>query len=124
MTVALKDTSLDELERRTVERFVELLEQRLGSDLVAVWLYGSRARGEPIHPESDVDLIVLTGRGDADWKSVDEAMVAAAEGEGANPFRFSTQIFDPDWIEERRKIRSFYIQEVDRDKVVLHGTAL
>ena len=41
------ETSLTALERATLERFVELLERALGDDLGSVWLYGSRARGEP-----------------------------------------------------------------------------
>jgi len=36
--------SLDERERRTVERFIALLAGRLGNRLVSAWLYGSRAR--------------------------------------------------------------------------------
>lgn len=32
------------LERRAIARIVELLEAELGDDLLAVWLYGSRAR--------------------------------------------------------------------------------
>lgn len=121
MTSDWDGASLDRLERRTVERFVDLLERRLGGGLVAVWLYGSRARGERPHPESDVDLIVVARGGDADARTIDAALWEAASQEGANPFRFSTQIFDPNWIEGRRQIQSFYFQEVDRDKIVLHG---
>lgn len=118
---AWNEASLDDLERRTVERFVELLKRRLGDGLIAAWLYGSRARGERPHPESDVDLMIVTSRGDADADAVDDALFEAAEAEGANPFGFSAQIADPGWLADRRRIGSFFIQEVDRDKVVLHG---
>jgi hypothetical protein len=45
----------------------------------------------------------------------------AAEAAGANPMRFSTQIFEPAWIAGRREVDSFFMREVDRDKIVLHG---
>ncbi len=35
--------------------------------------------------------------------------------------RFSLQVFDEDWLAGRRAIESFFIREVDRDKVVLAG---
>ena len=45
----------------------------------------------------------------------------AADAEGVNPVRFSILVFDPEWLNGRREIESFFIQEVDRDKVVLYG---
>lgn len=36
---------------------------------------------------------------------------------------YSMRVFDTDWLRERRRIRSFFIQEVDRDKIVLYGDA-
>ena len=55
---------LDEAERECVLRYLSLLAQHLGGNLVQVWLCGSAARGDrwpdwmPIH--SDIDLLVLT----------------------------------------------------------------
>jgi len=37
-----------------------------------------------------------------------------------NPFAFTTVVWDPEWLRRRRAIRSFFIQEVDRDKIVLY----
>ena len=31
------------------------------------------------------------------------------------------KVYDPSWLEGRRQIESFFIREVDRDKVVLLG---
>jgi predicted nucleotidyltransferase len=55
-------TSLTSLERRVIERFVGMVEAELGSHLRSVWLYGSRARGEPAGEDSDVDLLVVSTR--------------------------------------------------------------
>lgn len=109
--------ALTDAERSALERFVALLRKALGSDLDAVWLYGSRARGEEPREESDIDVLVLTRRGEADrslaWRTALESGEAGLE---ITPITTTRA-----WIQERRAIRSFFIQEVDRDKIVLHG---
>lgn len=119
---SLAIASLSAGERRVLERLVELLKTEFGDDLRSVWLYGSRARGERPGPDSDVDLLVVSTRGRfEDDLRVIQLLFEAAEAEGANPTFFSTQVYDPDHIAQRRSIRSFFMQEVDRDKVVLLG---
>jgi len=120
MTKTLASASLDALEQRVVSRFAASLEEMLGDRLLAVWLYGSRARGEEPGVDSDVDLMVVTAA-ELDARDIDGALYDAAEGEGANPFRFSVQVFDRDFLDRRRRIESFYIREVDRDKIVVSG---
>jgi predicted nucleotidyltransferase len=118
----LAQASLTETERRTLDRLVELLKRELGSELHAVWLFGSRARGEQPRDESDVDLIVLTDKGwDHDQGKVIDLVFEAADAEGAAPTYFSAHVRDSAWVAERRAIEDFFIREVDRDKVVLFG---
>jgi predicted nucleotidyltransferase len=113
---------LSSTERRVVERFVQSLEAEQGSDLRSVWLYGSRARGETPGPDSDVDLLVVSTRNDVnDDRRLFDVLMDAADAEGANPATFSVKLFDPERIADRRAIRSFFMQEVDRDKIVLSG---
>lgn len=120
----LAKASLSGQERRVVERFVERLRAELGGELVEVWLYGSRARGEEPGPESDVDLLVITRGGrERDFRRVINIAMDAAEAEGVDPFAVSTLVADPDWIEGRRAIASFFMREVDRDKIVVAGSA-
>ena len=118
----IAEAALSEEEGRVLKRFVELVQAALGDELHAVWLYGSRARGERPHPESDIDLLVLTQGGlSRDFRRVWSLLFKAAEDEDGNPGLFSIQVFDPEWLAGRRAIGSFYIQEVDRDKIVLAG---
>lgn len=49
---------------------------------------------------------------------------AAAIAEGESPFTYSVHTYSPEWLRGRREIESFFIQEVDRDKIVLAGSAL
>ena len=119
---SLDEASLSPVERRVVERLVDLLEAEFGPHLSSIWLYGSRARGERPHPESDVDILVVADRGrpDDDLRVI-ELLFEAARAEGASPADFSTHLYDPDRVAQRRKIRSFFFQELDRDKIVLAG---
>ncbi len=105
-----------------LERLVALLEAEFGDDLRAVWLYGSRARGDTPSEDSDVDLLVVSRRssGDDHLRAI-ELVSEAASGEGENASRFSLKLYSPERVAERRAIRSFFMQEVDRDKIVLSG---
>jgi len=129
MSAQLDDTtagaSLSEAERRTVRRFVTLLREALGPQLRAVWLYGSRARGETPGPDSDVDLLVIaTGDIEGHQRLALELSEAVALAAGEDPFAYSVHVYDPGWLRRRREIDSFFISEVDRDKLVLAGSPL
>lgn len=121
---ALTDTSLVPDERALIDRFVADLDLHFGDELHAVWLFGSRARGEDTSDESDIDVLVLVD--DASWdgrmlvrKVLDEA--ARQLGLEALTWSFSVHVHTLDWLAERREIRSFFVAELERDRVVLRG---
>lgn len=126
----LAGAALNDTERRVVERIVSALQRELGNGLLAVWLYGSRARREADPTEtdddrrSDVDMIAIvdpsTGWSTAGGQAV-PLIFAAAEAEGGSPVYYSVHVYDADQLRDRRRIRSFFFQEVDRDKLVLAG---
>jgi uncharacterized protein (UPF0332 family)/predicted nucleotidyltransferase len=116
----LAQTSLTDVERRVVERFIRLLSGELGDELLAVWLYGSRARGERPQEDSDVDLLVIAER-EPDSDRLLELLHEAADAEGGSSFDFSVLTGTPEWVTDRRSIDAFFIREVDRDKIVLAG---
>jgi predicted nucleotidyltransferase len=121
----LAPASLTDPERRVVERVVERLSEELGSNLRAIWLFGSRARGEPPHSESDIDLMVLVEEGHSQvGRMATELAYEIAPTEGVGPAWFSFSLGTPEWLRGRREIRSFFIAEVDRDKLVLYGSDL
>ncbi|MGA2165634.1 MAG: nucleotidyltransferase domain-containing protein [Solirubrobacteraceae bacterium] len=121
----LTPASLTDAERRVVERLVERLPDELGSGLHAIWLYGSRARGEAPHPESDIDLMVLADGGPEQIaQTAIELAYEIAPIEGVSPVWYSFSVRTPEWLRGRREIRSFFIAEVDRDKIVLYGSGL
>lgn len=118
----LAEAHLAGAERRTIDRFVALLRETFRTDLISVWLYGSRARGEQSGPESDIDLLVITRGGlKRDLRTVHRLLDEATEIEGARPAFFSVVVWDPERLRDRREIDSFFVREVDRDKIVLYG---
>ena len=118
----LNAAQLTESERRAIERFASRLNEELGDDLRGLWLYGSRARGTA-HPESDVDLLVIAEGGrDRYGRIAGDLSEEIAIAEGESPFNYSVHVRDPAWLQRRREIESFFIQEVDRDKIVLAGS--
>ena len=98
------------------------MRERFDRRLRSVWLYGSRARGEPPGPESDIDVLAIADREEEDDALAAILLVdeAARQLDLPRPI-VSIRVRDPRWLEGRRQIDSFFIREVDRDKVVLYG---
>lgn len=115
---------LSDGERALLDRYVEALVSELGEELGAVWLFGSRARGQGLGLESDVDILVLVA--DDSW-SRKERIRALLHGTAHElglddvAWSFSIHVHTPAWLHRRREIRSFFIQEVESDKIVLAG---
>lgn len=121
---ALTEASLRADEQALLDRYVQELRLRLGDKLHGVWLFGSRARGEEPGEDSDIDVVVFVE--DASWDGrmgvrliLDD--VARELGMGALAWHFSVHVHNLDWLAQRRKVRSFFVAELDRDKIVLYG---
>lgn len=98
----LTAAQLTESERRKIEHFASRLGSELGSDLRALWLYGSRARGTA-HPESDVDLLVIADGGrDRYGRIAGDISEEAANRRRREPFNYSVHVHDPEWLQGRR----------------------
>jgi predicted nucleotidyltransferase/uncharacterized protein (UPF0332 family) len=118
---SLATTSLRAEEQRAVDRFLRSVQRELGDDLLAVWLYGSRARGEPARDWTDVDLMVVTTRGEADWERIWDLVRPATSPEGGDAPDLMILAESPESLAEMRAKGSFLLKEVERDAVVLLG---
>jgi hypothetical protein len=65
--------------------------------------------------------VVLDQRDSKAADLVHAAVWRAQEEVGLDKVYISTLVYDVDRIARRREIRSFFMQEVDRDKIVLFG---
>lgn len=91
------------------------------------------ARGEADPEEthhdrrSDIDSMAILGASrDVSafkWEFTPK-LIELIEAEGDTPPYYSLRMYDADRLRDRRRIRSFFFQEVDRDKIVLAGSAL
>jgi predicted nucleotidyltransferase len=117
---ALADAALDERERALLSRLVDVLRDSYGDDLHAVWLYGSRARGERSHDESDVDVLVVT-RGERSDKQLIPLTWAVLDELAIRDVPVDVRQRSLGWVEDRRRIDSFFLRDLDRDKIVLYG---
>jgi len=123
----LAETSLTPGERLVLERFAARLAERFGEALRAVWLFGSSARGEPRDPiESDVDVLVILHDASLERRNQAFEQLHAGAREIGHPdaaWSFSVHINSTEWLAQRREIESFFIAEVDRDKIVVAGVS-
>ncbi len=118
----LAETSLTEPERQAVDEFVRALERGLGPGLRSVWLYGSAARGAERGEDSDVDLMVITADDPPDDLLIHQLSTRVSIA-GGGVVSLAPQAWSERRLHERREIGSFFAQELDRDKVVLHGAS-
>ena len=125
MRRTLVGASLRDEERVLLEQYLRELGLRLGEGLRGAWLFGSRARGEEPGEDSDVDMVVFVD--DASWDGrmgvrqvLDE--VAHRLGMDDLAWRFSVHVHTLDWLARRREVRSFFVAELERDKVALYGS--
>ncbi len=55
--------TLNKIEQKAVSEFKQSLTKELGSNLVMIQLFGSKARGD-FHSESDIDLFIVVNKND------------------------------------------------------------
>lgn len=117
---SLDQATLGSDERAVLERFAATLRERLDGELHATWLFGSRARGESVDALSDIDVLVITDRaGWHDTAPIYQALHDAARDVSSPDlaWTFSLHVHDRVWLADRRAVHSFFVADVDRDRI-------
>ncbi len=88
-------TRLETHEQAAIQECIARLRQALGAQLVSVWLFGSKARGD-FDPDSDIDLLIVISR--MDWSWWDKIRLTAARVSLEYDLLLNTHILDqPRW---------------------------
>jgi predicted nucleotidyltransferase len=98
------------------EAFADALAGRLGSNLVRVSLFGSRARGEH-RRRSDYDLMIVLRRASAEARSTIHRL--AAEWELERSIDLSTKVTDADTFEHLKASGLAFWSNFRRDERIL-----
>jgi predicted nucleotidyltransferase/uncharacterized protein (UPF0332 family) len=115
---ALAEAQLTMGERAALDALVRRLERAIGDGLLAVWLYGSRARGDA-HEDSDIDVMAVVD--DLEQHATVRRIVDEVERDAATYVDIRTSVQTPETLADKYAIELFYIHNVERDRVVLYG---
>lgn len=117
------NVSLTDVDQKMLDKLAARVGEKAGSSVKAIWLYGSRARGEGA-PESDLDVMVVVESDMEAWQEEFLELAHEVERQYGRFLHLKVLSYDLAWLQDRREIEAFFIQEVDRDKVVLFGSEL
>jgi len=113
----LETIALTKREKEALRNFVEMLHQSLGENLVRIILFGSKARGEAKRG-SDIDLLVIVQERNLSTEKMVIAQITETELH-YNIYRLSPIIYSVRDYEERKKIGTPFISEIESDGVTL-----
>lgn len=109
-------TYLQPHERAAVRQCLIRLRQVLGPQLVGVWLFGSKARGD-FGPHSDVDLLIVIP--ELDWSLWDEIRLIAARVSLECDVLLNAHILDQSRWDAQVRYEGTLWRQVQRDGVPL-----
>jgi len=112
----LEAIALGERERRALKTFLTRLQRGLGENLVRVILFGSKARGAAKRG-SDIDLLVIVQR--RNMGDSHEVYKAASRTDLQYRVDISPKIFSLEEYEQHREIGALFVEEVEKEGVIL-----
>ncbi len=108
--------TLEPREKRALEEFVQKVRERLGDNLVALKLFGSKATGRAA-PDSDIDVLVAVNEADAAVE--DEVLDVAFEVNVTNEVYISPRVVPRATLEDPVWRLTPFLQAVEREGVPL-----
>lgn len=106
--------SLNEKEEQVIKQFKQELIARFPDKVVAVLVYGSKARGD-YHDESDIDVLVIAK--ESDWKFADKVREIGYTLDEEIDYRLSIQVMSEAKIAYLRENNFQFAQSIFRDAV-------
>ena len=109
-------TPLSEKEKQVLLRFKQILLDRFGSQIVGMRLFGSKARGDA-HPDSDIDVLVVTRRDD--WKLKDEIGKVVTSILLEESIYLSVKVLGMPSFRRLTRLSSPFLKNISRDGIPL-----
>ena len=103
-------------ERAALDECMARLIKALGTQLVGIWLFGSKARGDS-EPDSDIDLLIVIP--ELDWSLWDQIRMIAARVSLEYDVLLNTHILDRSRWNEQGQYRGMLWRAVQQDGVRL-----
>ena len=105
-----------EKEQNILRQFKTIITTKFPGEISEILIFGSKARSDS-KEDSDVDILVITES--EDWNLMRSIRDIAYDLELENEVILSIQIFSKSYTEFLRSFRSQFINNVDRESVVL-----
>jgi predicted nucleotidyltransferase len=106
---------LNNIERKAIKSFVKELKDKLGNEIIAIRIFGSKVRGD-FEKDSDIDIFILVKRkGDIR----DEISDIAAEYFFTYNVPLAPVVYSLLEYEKNRELGSFFFEQVEKEGVAL-----
>ena len=106
---------LNKTEKNVVTSFVKELKKKVGDDIIAIRLFGSKVRGD-FEKDSDIDIFVLVKRKE---ETRDKISDIAADYVYEYNVPLAPVIYSVFEYEKNRELGSFFFEQVEREGVSL-----
>jgi len=107
---------LNSKEKSALTEFKAALEQSLGSQLIELKLFGSKARGDD-RPNSDIDVLVIVATDD--WRIRDKVYDVATDILLQRDVCISPKVISKKKFEQLCKERTSFMSNVSRDAITV-----
>lgn len=103
-------------ESSALKQFKTCLEQVLGSRLIEVKLFGSKARGDD-KPDSDIDVLVVVS--EDNWRICDEVYGIVTDILLEEDIVISPKVISTNQLEQLQKEDTFFSRNISKDAITV-----
>ncbi|MFN8441728.1 MAG: nucleotidyltransferase domain-containing protein [Caldilineaceae bacterium] len=113
-TISLPNRLLSEVEQQALQTFVSKVCQRFPDQILTIYLFGSRARGDA-RPDSDMDLLVILKNADlATRRSIRDLAIEVWLSSG---IYLSTRVWDELHRQQHADLHTAFYKNLQQDAV-------
>lgn len=107
---------LNKTEREVIYSFAKELREKLGDEILSIWLFGSKAKGA-FHKDSDIDVFILVKEKTPVIHNKLAEITANYDIEYSLPL--STVLYDLFEYRKNKELGSFFFENVEKEGIVL-----